>query len=284
MTVVGEGMPDVDAAPAPRVAALIRAAHIGPTVAVTVVVALLTVSTRLEAGAAALVTAGVLTGQLTIGWGNDLVDAARDRTVGRLDKPLADGALSARLVGRCVAAAAVACVVLSLLAGWRSGLVHLGVGVASGHAYNLWLKATAWSWLPYALAFGTLPAVVTLAGATPFWPPAWMLLTAAALGVGAHFLNTLPDLADDAATGVRGLPHRLGATATRVTGTLLLVAGSVVAVAGRSSGTPAAWMLGALALVVGLGVVALAGRGKLPFRAAMLIALVDVVLLTLGRG
>src|SRR3712207_7375206 len=30
------------------------------------------------------------------------------------------------------------------------------------------------------------------------------------LGVGAHLLNVLPDLEDDAATGVRGLPHVLG--------------------------------------------------------------------------
>ena len=240
--------------------------------------ALLALATDLEPGAAVLVVAAVLSGQLTIGWGNDLVDATRDRAVGRSDQPLAAGELDRRLVLRCLVVAAVACVVLSLLAGWRSGLVHLLVGVASGHAYNLGVKATPWSWLPYALAFGTLPAVVTLAGATPVWPPLWMAATAAALGVGAHFLNALPDLADDARTGVRGLPHRLGATWSRVLATLLLVGGSVVAVLGPA-GAPATWSRAALGVVLVLGAVALAGRGKAPFQAAMLIALVDVALL-----
>lgn len=257
---------------------LLRAAHLGPTVAVTLVVALLALATDLEAPAAVVVVGAVLAGQLTIGWGNDLVDAGRDQAVGRADKPLAAGELDRRLVLRCLAAAAVACVVLSLLAGWRSGLVHLLVGVASGHAYNLGLKATAWSWLPYALAFGTLPSVVTLAGDSPAWAPAWMAATAAALGVGAHFLNALPDLADDARTGVRGLPHRLGATWSRLLATLLLVGGSLAAVLGPA-GAPRSWALVALGVVLVLGVVALAGRGKAPFRAAMLIALVDVALL-----
>ena len=242
-------------------------------------VGLLAVSTDLEPSAAVPVTAGVLAGQLTIGWGNDLVDTARDRAVGRADKPLANGELSRELVVRCLVVTAVACVVLSFLAGWRSGLVHLSLGVASGHAYNLSLKATPWSWVPYALAFGTLPAVVTLAGATPQWPPFWMLGTAATLGVGAHFLNALPDLADDATTGVRGLPHRIGASSTRVGGTLLLVAGSALAVLGPVE-PPATGKLAALGLVGLLGVVALSGRGRAPFYAALAIALIDVVLLT----
>jgi len=241
-------------------------------------VALLALDTDLEPAAAGFVVGAVFSGQLTIGWGNDLVDLPRDRAVGRSDKPLAAGELDRRFVLRCLAVAAVACVVLSLLAGWRSGLVHLFVGVASGHAYNLGVKATAWSWLPYALAFGTLPSVVTLAGDTPSWAPAWMAATAAALGVGAHFLNALPDLADDARTGVQGLPHRLGATWSRVLATLLLVGGSVTAVLGPA-GAPTTWALAALGLVLVLGAVALAGRGKAPFQAAMLIALVDVALL-----
>lgn len=262
---------------------LLRAAHLGPTAAVTLVVALLALATDLERPAATFVVAAVLTGQLTIGWGNDLLDTGRDRAVGRADKPLAAGELRREFVLGCLAVAAAACVVLSLLAGWRSGLVHLLVGVASGHAYNLGVKATAWSWLPYALAFGTLPSVVTLAGATPAWSPAWMATTAAALGVGAHFLNALPDLADDARTGVRGLPHRLGATGSRVLATVLLVGGSVAAVLGPA-GAAATWTWAALGLVLLLGAVALTGRGKAPFRAAMLIALVDVVLLVaVGR-
>lgn len=258
---------------------LLIAAHIGPCVAVTTVVALLSVAADLSPTKAVIVTAAVFTGQLTIGWGNDLLDASRDRAVGRADKPLANGSLDASLVRRCLVAAAVACVVLSFLAGWRSGLTHLFLGVAFGHLYNLWFKRTPLSWLPYAVAFGCLPAVVSLAGSPPVGPPAWMVLTASALGVAAHFLNTLPDFDDDAATGVQGLPHRVGATASRVIATVLLVAASAVAVLGPS-GVPSGWAWGALAVVVALAAVALVGRGRAPFYAAIAIALVDVVLLT----
>jgi 4-hydroxybenzoate polyprenyltransferase len=264
-----------DGAPLP----LLRAAHIGPAVAVTCVAALLSVAVGLTPAQAVVVTAAVLAGQLTIGWGNDLLDADRDRRVGRPDKPLANGELSPTLVLRCLVVAGMACVLLSLLAGWRSGLTHLALVVAFGHLYNLGLKASTWSWLPYAVAFGTLPAVVTLADDPARWAPIWMMVTAASLGVGAHFLNTLPDFDADAATGIQGLPHRLGATVSRVVAATLLLLASVVAVIGPS-GAPATWAWVALATVVALAVLALVGRGKAPFYAAIAIALVDVALLT----
>jgi 4-hydroxybenzoate polyprenyltransferase len=252
-------------------------------VAVTCVVALLAIAQHLPVYRGVVVTAAVLAGQLTIGWGNDLVDATRDRQVGRLDKPLANGELSGSTVRACLLAAAVTCVVLSFLVGWRSALVHLGLVVAWGHLYNLTLKSTPWSWLPYAVAFGMLPAVVTLADVPDQWPPPWMMATAAALGVAAHFLNTLPDLDSDAATGVRGLSHRLGPAASRVTAIVLLVVASVAAALGPA-GSPDLRAGTALAVVAVLAVVAWVGRGRTPFQAAIAIALVDVVLLTVGAA
>lgn len=257
---------------------LLRAAHIGPSLAVTTAVALLAVRQDVAITTVVVLTAAVLAGQLTVGWGNDMLDAPRDRAVGRTDKPLATGELDPALVRHCLLAAALACVVLSLLTGWRSGLLHLGVGVAAGHAYNLRLKATVFSWLPYAVAFGALPAVVTLAGTSPRWPPAWMVVTAALLGVGAHVLNALPDLADDAATGVRGLPHRLGPIVSRVLATALLLLGTTVAVLALHA-TASGWARAALVAAALLGGVALLGRGKVPFYAAIAVALVDVALL-----
>jgi 4-hydroxybenzoate polyprenyltransferase len=265
---------------AARTAALLaRAAHPGPALAVTTVVLLLGVSGGLPTPHVVLVVLAVFTGQLTIGWSNDLLDARRDRATGRLDKPVATGQLAPSLVTAALSAAAAACVVLSFLVGWRSAVVHLGLGVACGHLYNLALKRTVLSWLPYAVAFGTLPAVVTLADVPPRWPPAWMFATAATLGVAAHLLNVLPDLEDDLATGVRGLPHRLGRTRTKSLATALLVVGSAIAVFGPP-GDPG--LLAGLALgVVGvLAVTAVVSSGRTPFRAAIGIALVDVALLT----
>jgi 4-hydroxybenzoate polyprenyltransferase len=175
-----------------------------------------------------------------------------------------------------IAAAAGACLVLSLACGLASAAVHLLLVVGSGWAYNLGLKRVAWSGLPYAIAFGALPAVVTLALPDPQWPPVWMVAAGALLGVGAHLLNALPDLADDAQTGVRGLPHRLGAGRLRWLAPLVLTVASAVAAMGPVTGN-AAWVWAAFGLCVVLAVVAMCGRGRVPFAAAVCIAAVDVV-------
>ncbi|MBR8640027.1 UbiA family prenyltransferase [Streptomyces tuirus] len=265
----------------PRVLLLLAAAHGGPALAVTVVTGLLALGGGLHPSDAAAVTAAVFTGQLTIGWGNDLLDLSRDRAVGRTDKPLAVGSLPARWVARALVVAALASVLLSLLVGWRSALANVVLATGAGHAYNLGLKATRWSWVPYACGFGTLPSVVTLAGPAPSWAPWWMTAAGAVLGVGAHLLNVLPDLADDELTGVRGLPHRIGERRSRGLAAVLLTAASVLAVAGPA-GSPQAWTWVALAVVVALAVLTWFARGRAPFRAAVSIALLDVVLLTAG--
>ncbi|TPG15105.1 UbiA family prenyltransferase [Pedococcus bigeumensis] len=268
------------APPRARVAALVRSCHPGPTGAVTVLTALLAAALGHGLRSGLVVTAAVFAGQLTIGWSNDLIDAARDRAVARTDKPLARGELSEALVRGAIGVAGVACLVLSFACGWRSAVIHLGLGVAAGWAYNLGLKRTVWSALPYAVAFGALPAVVSLASPGRSLPPAWMVATGAVLGVGAHLLNALPDLADDAMTGVRGLPQRLGAARVRVVAPVVLLAGSVVATLGPGGVVPVAAWIGLAGCAV-LAAVAVTGRGRGPFAAAIGIALVDVAVLVL---
>lgn len=265
------------------VRSLLVAAHLGPSLAVTTIAGLLAVVLALPAHRAVLVTLAVLTGQLTIGWGNDLLDAGRDRTVGRQDKPLATGQLPLVLVRWALAAAGAACVALSLSVGWRSAAVHLLVAVAAGQLYNLGLKATRWSWVPYAVAFGVLPSVVGLAGTPPQWPPGWMSAAAGGLGVAAHLLNVLRDLDDDAATGVHGFPHRLGARRSRWGAATILLVTTVVLVLGPA-GAPDVWAWLTLGVVAALTVATLVGRGAIPFAAAVLIALCNVVLLVAVGG
>ncbi|MFI6858221.1 UbiA family prenyltransferase [Streptomyces sp. NPDC050416] len=265
----------------PRALALLAAAHGGPALAVTAGTGLLALRGGLRPMDAAAVTAAVFTGQLTIGWGNDLFDLSRDRAVGRTDKPLAVGSLPVRWVARALVVAAVASLVLSALVGWRSALVSVVLATGAGHAYNFGLKATPWSWVPYSCGFGMLPSVVTLAASPPHWAPWWMTAAGAALGVGAHLLNVLPDLADDEATGVRGLPHRIGERPSRALAAALLTAASVLAVTGPA-GSPPAWAWTAPALVTILAGLTWFGSGRTPFRAAVTIALLDVVLLTVA--
>ena len=267
-------------ATASALSALLRASHPGPTVAVTALTALLGVGAGHSLRTGALVTAAVAAGQLTIGWSNDLIDAGRDRQVGRHDKPVARGEVSAPVVRRALGVAWVLCVGLSLACGLASAAVHLALGVASGWGYNLGLKRTLWSAVPYAVAFGSLPAVVSLALPEHRLPPVWMVAAGALLGVGAHLLNALPDLADDLETGVRGLPHRLGAHRLRWLAPAVLLAASAVTVFGPAA-TAGGWAWGALAICLALCGVAVAGRGRVPFAAAVGIAAVDVVTLVL---
>lgn len=261
--------------------ALALSCHPGPTAAVVVLTALLAAAAGLPAGRAVLVVAAVLAGQLSIGWLNDLLDADRDRAVGRRDKPLAAGEAPPRTVRVAVAVAAAACVLLSLLAGVVAGAVHL-LGVAMGWVHDLGVKRTALSPLPYAVAFACLPAFVWLArGPGAGLPPAWVLGCGAVLGVGAHLLNALPDLADDVATGVVGLPQRLGERVVRSVAPALLLVGLVLAVLrpGTGGGAPPTWAWAVLVAGAALAVVAASRRGRVPFVAAVGVAVLCVVAL-----
>jgi len=259
---------------------LVQASHPGPSVAVTSLAVLLSMANGNPTGRTLLLALAFLSGQLTIGWTNDLLDAARDAQVGRTDKPVAAGLLTPRTLQVSIVVVLAVCVVASLLCGPAAALAHLGLVVGSGWAYNLGLKRTWWSWLPYAVAFGALPAVVTLAGQPSRVPPVWMIAVGALLGIGAHVVNTLPDLADDEATGVLGMPHRLGERPARLLAAVVLGGASVVATLGPPGRVPLlAW--GGLGLVGALAVVTVRGTGKRPFLAAVAIALVDVVVLVL---
>lgn len=213
--------------PLRRAARLLAAAHPEPAAAVTAVAGLLAVAVGHGPGGTALVTATVGASQLATGWCNDAVDAGRDAAAGRTGKPVVSGALSRRTVAVAAALAAAATVLLALGTGPAPAAVAT-LGLASALAYNWPAKRTVFSPLPYAVSFAALPAfVVMAAGAQVPW---WLVAAGGLLGTGAHFANVLPDLADDATTGVRGLPHRLGA---------LPGAGANRAAAGTPAGTPA---------------------------------------------
>jgi 4-hydroxybenzoate polyprenyltransferase len=264
--------------------ALLAAAHPGPALVVTATATVLAVVLDADTSTAVLVALAFAAGQLSIGWSNDWIDAARDTATSRADKPVARGDVPARRVASAAIAAAVATVPLSFALGLLAGFANL-VAVAAGWAYNLGLKSTVWSWAPYAVAFGLLPAVVMLALPGHPWPPVWLVAVGALLGTGAHLANVLPDLEEDRATGVRGLPHRLGRTWTSLLAPALLVAGSALALLGPPGAAPGLAvpvLLGSVVLAVGAGVAALAGQRFLPLAAIGAIAIVDLVLLVVS--
>jgi 4-hydroxybenzoate polyprenyltransferase len=206
------------------------ATHFAPTLAVTS----FTLVLALAAGGGAralLVAAAVLAGQLSIGWSNDHLDAGIDRLAGRRDKAVVRGSVTERGLLRAAVCALVVSVPLSLACGLLAGVAALTT-TACGWAYNLGLKRTLASPLPYLLAFAlTPPLFVTLALDLPPEPP--VIAAGGLLGLCAHFTNGVKDLEADALTGVRGAPQRLGAARSgAVSATLLLVAALVLLVPG----------------------------------------------------
>jgi protoheme IX farnesyltransferase len=268
--------------PVRSIAALIRACHPEPAAAVTVVGGVLAAGAGLPAWQVAGVTATVAASQLAVGWSNDAIDAPRDATVGRTDKPVPAGAVSRRALAVGATVAAVACVLLAFATSVAAAPVYV-IALVSALLYNWPLKSTVASPLPYAVSFGCLPAfVVLVAGREVPW---WLPTAGALLGVAAHFANVVPDLDDDARTGVRGLPHRFGATGSLVTSAVLLTAVTALLVFGPA-GPPRAigWTAGALTVAVlligGNGLVR--GGRQWAFRAVLVVAVLDVVLLVAG--
>lgn len=243
------------AAPGLRlVRGLALACHPGPSLAVTGLAALLAVGADAPPRTTLLVALAVLVGQLSVGWANDWLDADRDAAAARVDKPVAAGQIGRTTVRSAAFAALVAVVPTSLALGPRAALAHV-VFVASAWAYDLGVKATVWSWAPYALSFGLLPDVVTLALPGHPFAPWWLVGAGSLLGVGAHLVNVLPDLDDDRATGVRGLPHRLGRKASSLGAAVVLVVAAALPAVGPDDAPPT-WAWSALAVAAVAAVVA----------------------------
>jgi 4-hydroxybenzoate polyprenyltransferase len=262
--------------------ALAQSTHPGPTVAVTFVTVLLSVSAGLEPWRVALVGFVMLFDQISVGLSNDAIDAKRDTAVGRTDKPIARGDIARRTVLAVAISSAVLSLILSVPLGPLAFGVH-AIALVSGWSYNAGLKATALSVLPYVVSFGLLPSVATLAAEEPHVAPWWASAAGVALGIAAHIGNVLPDLADDEATGVRGLPHRMGLTGAGVTAAIALAAGSTLVVLGPLRVPDPLHVAGlAISLVIAAISVALVLTQRLTrllFRLVIVAAIVDVVLL-----
>ena len=196
---------------------LLRTSHLGPSVVVTLVGFLLAKSIW-TVGAALVIAAAVLSGQLCIGWTNDLIDLESDRTQARKNKPLAVGSISVVMVRTATIMVGTLCIPLSLFGpfGLRGGSVHL-LGVAGGLSYDFYFKRTRLSPLPFFIAFAALPTAIVLSKNHSV--PLWLILAGGLFGIAAHFSNVVKDMDRDREAGLRGLPQILGTRAS------LLIAG-----------------------------------------------------------
>lgn len=265
--------------------------HPGPTMVVTVLAASLGVAAGLDAWRLTLLTAAVFAGQLSVGLSNDAIDAQRDRLVGRSDKPIARGEVSVRTAWF----AAAGCLILALVLSAPLGPSLLGVhalALASAWSYNAGLKASPLSIVPFMLSFGLFPSFATLSAPDPQFAAAWAWLAGGALGAAVHLTNVLPDLDDDARTGISGLPHRIGIRASALFAAAAVLAGAAAVTAGPVGGdllaVPAiSWVVLALVIVLVLAILVLVGAGRSGrelFRLVMLATVVLAVQLVASGG
>ncbi|PZF01014.1 1,4-dihydroxy-2-naphthoate prenyltransferase [Curtobacterium sp. MCLR17_040] len=234
---------------------LFASSHPGPTVTVTVLAAVIAAAVGHSVWLVVLVALTVVAGQLSIGLANDWIDADRDRAVGRSDKPVARGLIAVGTVRTAAYVTAGIAVVLSLFLGPVAAVAHL-VLVAAGWAYDAGLKRSVWSVAPFVVAFGLLPVVSVAAGPEGQWPAWWAIATGAVFGIAIHCTNVLPDLVDDAATGVRGFPHRLGLRGAGIVAFASLVVAAALVLGGQVLGDDPVQGLGVVLAVLGAVVVA----------------------------
>jgi 4-hydroxybenzoate polyprenyltransferase len=198
--------------------------------------------------------------QLGIGIVNDVVDAPRDAGH-KPGKPIPAGLVPAGLAV-AMAAIAFAVGVGVSAAGGAIEVVLAIVVVGIGLAYDLRLKGTAWSWLPFAVGIPLLPVFGSV-GATGGLGPMSVVLVPAAVAGGAALAiaNGLVDVDRDRSAGVTSVAIALGEGRARMIG-LVLLAGIEVAAVGSAlllgRGGPVAAFVGVIGCLP-IGAASLAG-------------------------
>ena len=204
---------------------LLKAAHFGPTLIVTAISFGFGTHYWWE-GPAYVIAFGVFTGQLVVGWSNDLYDFADDLNHQRTKKPLVSGLITKQYLINWLRFMLPFSFVANLLGplGIKGGLVYM-LGIACGVAYNFYFKFNIFSWLPFALAFAALPSCIAIS--KDITPPVWMWLGGALLGSAAHFINVIKDIDQDRASGIGGAPQRIGKRNSIVVAALLIALGAL---------------------------------------------------------
>lgn len=202
---------------------LLKASHFGPTLIVTTISWFFAAHYWWE-GPAYVIAFGVFTGQLVVGWSNDLYDYKDDLMHNRQNKPLVAGVISQSYLKRWLTFMVPFSFVANLLGplGFKGGLVYM-FGISMGVAYNFYFKFNVFSWLPFALDFAALPSCVAISKDANV--PVWMWLGGALLGSAAHFINVIKDMDQDRASGIGGAPQRIGKRNSIVVAALLIALG-----------------------------------------------------------
>lgn len=204
-----------------RLVAWLQAAHpypIAMVLSLTALIGLASADGGPNFARLAVAVLAMLLSQLAIGWTNDYVDRESD-AMHQPWKPVASGAIEPGHLPAAAAAATIAALVLAGFLGWLS-LVFCLIGTAAGLAYDLRLKDTPFSWLPYVIAFAALPPFVWSAIDVFRNEFLFLYVVASPLVLAAHIGQTLPDIEADRQAKRYGVVAALGASGA---GKLLLL-------------------------------------------------------------
>jgi 4-hydroxybenzoate polyprenyltransferase len=204
----------------------LRAAHFGPTVIVTTASFLLALS-QFSLIDSLRVTIAIFAGQLVVGWSNDFIDAPLDIAAQRTKKPIVSKEINLEQLKKSIFGALFVALILSLFSplGLTGTLIHF-LGILSATFYNLKLKSTILSPLPFIVSFGALPWAIYLP--TGNQPPLWLFIDFMLIAVAFHFFNVLKDFQWDINQGVLGLPQRLGRNVSSIVSISLVVSAVIV--------------------------------------------------------
>jgi 4-hydroxybenzoate polyprenyltransferase len=212
---------------------LLKASHFGPTV---VVVSITYVLARIQFSASdsLFIAFAILLGQFVVGWSNDLIDFPMDKAAMRVKKPLVAGTISESTLRASIVIALIGALIVSIISplGVSGSAIHF-LGLLSAAAYNLKLKSTLFSVVPFMFSFGALPwAIYAAAGESP---PSWMVLAFVLISSAFHFLNVIKDMDTDISQNVMGLPQVLGRKKSTIMALLLAGFGAAVVVISLTS-------------------------------------------------
>ena len=206
-----------------RIVGLAKASHFGPSLLVTSL-SYFFAQLYWQPGSALIIALGFFSGQLIVGWSNDLIDYADDLSHKRINKPLVAGLITRKFLQSWLAVMIPVALFINLFG--PLGFVGGGLSIFAivwALGYNFYFKFNIFSPLPYAVAFAILPSC--MAFSQDKTPPTWMWLGGALFGMAAHFLNVLKDMDQDHASGIKGLPQRCGKTGSIIAATILIALG-----------------------------------------------------------
>ena len=206
---------------------LVEVVHPYPSIATSVAAFLFGLMFRIPVGSKLwLLFATVLLTQFSISALNDWADRDADAQAGRA-RPIATGRISAGAALVLATAFGLLSLLLGTLLGPVSAVLVL-VGLSCGWAYDLVLKRTVLSFVPFAIAFPLLVVWVALVAQRPIHHLPLLLVGGIAFAIAVHLADIIPDRHVDAQAGLRTLALILRYPTAEIMAGLLLSVGVAV--------------------------------------------------------